>query len=130
MRADKWLWAVRVFKTRTQAGAACRGNLVKVEGQPIKPSRELREGDVLQIEKEVAVRKCRVIDFPPRRISAREADAFREDLTPPPARKGPLDFLDFPSPRRDKGQGRPTKRERRELDRWLETPGDGENPPP
>ena len=119
MRADKWLWAVRIFRTRTLAGHACRCNLVKLEGEPIKPSRVLKPGDVLKIEKEIAVRECQVLGFPPSRVSAKDVEQFRENLTPEKGPKGKLDFLDFPVAKRDRGQGRPTKRERRQLDRFV-----------
>lgn len=124
MRADKWLWAVRVFRTRTLATEACRGNLVKIDGDPIKPSRELKTGEVVEIEKEIAVRACKVLDFPAARVSAKVVDSYRENLSPEPEKGSRLDFLEFPVPRRDRGQGRPTKRERRQMDSWLGDPGE------
>jgi ribosome-associated heat shock protein Hsp15 len=118
IRADKWLWAVRIFKTRSLATEACKGNLVKIDGKAIKPSRFLKPGEIVMIEKDLAVRQARVLALPKSRVGAKEADTFREDLTPVRP-KSNLDFLQYPEPRRDRGSGRPTKRERRDLEAWL-----------
>ncbi len=99
---------------------ACRGNLVKIEGDPVKPSREVRIGETIDIEADGPVRKVRVLDLPKQRIGARLADEFRENLTPGDTGFGKFDFLDHPSLRRPRGMGRPTKRERRLLEGFFE----------
>ncbi len=119
MRIDKWLCYVRIFKTRTLASEACRGNLVKINGESVKPSREIQLDELVTIEKDVAVRKARVLALPTRRLSPKETDAYREDLTPETPPRGKFDFLNEPGPHRSRGQGRPTKKERRELDTLL-----------
>jgi ribosome-associated heat shock protein Hsp15 len=119
MRIDKWLCYVRVFKTRTLASEACRGNLVKIGGEAVKASREIVANEVISIEKDIAVRKARVLDFPPRRVSAKLVDAYREDLTEEAPPRSKFDFLNEPPRRRPSGRGRPTKKERREIDSIL-----------
>jgi len=123
MRIDKWLFFVRIFKTRSQATKACQGNLVKIDNRSVKPSRELCSREVILIEKDIAVRKARVLEFPPRRISAKEAEKYREDLTAetPPRKK--YDFLDEIQAGRGKGKGRPTKKERRQMEALSKHPG-------
>lgn len=116
MRIDKWLCYVRIFKTRTLASEACRGNLVKIDGKSIKPSREIEPNEVITIEKEIAIRKTQVLDIPSRRVSAKEAEHFRKNLTEEIPQREKFDFLDEPRPIRKRGSGRPTKKERREMD--------------
>jgi len=114
VRLDKWLWAARVFKTRSLAAAACDGGKVDVNGQAAKPAKGLRPGDVIRVslppDRHRVLKVALVGD---RRGSASVARALFEDLTPP----APLRARLAPPPRRLPGAGRPTKRERRELDR-------------
>lgn len=113
VRVDAWLWAVRVFKTRSAATAGCRAGHVRVGGDRAKAAQPLRIGDevrirILGFDRILTVRKLIV-----KRVSAAEAALCFTDLTPaPPARE-----LAPVAPRRDRGAGRPTKRDRRELDR-------------
>lgn len=123
MRIDKWLCYVRIFKTRTLASEACRGNLVKIKGDSVKPSREIQLEEVVTIEKDIAVRKARVLALPQRRVSAKEADQFRENLTEQAPPRDKFDFLNEPTPKRSRGRGRPTKKERRELDSIFHASG-------
>ena len=112
-RVDRWVWAVRVFKTRSAATAACRGGHVKVNGRAAKPATVVRVGD--RVEAKVGQRQrvlevARVID---RRVGAPVAAECLVDHSPPaPARAAPAAV-----PTRDPGTGRPTKKERRRLDR-------------
>ena len=103
VRIDKWLWAARFFKSRTLAAAACNGGKVHVNGDAAKASKTVRPGDML-----------RVTALAERRGGAADAAVLYEDLTPPPppreARPGPPAY-------RPPGAGRPTKRERRRIDR-------------
>jgi ribosome-associated heat shock protein Hsp15 len=116
MRLDKWLWAARFFRSRTLAAAACDGGKVDVNGQAAKPARTVRPGDLLHVTVPGGRRIIRVRALADRRGPAADAAVLYEDLTPPPppreARPGPL-------VRRPRGAGRPTKRERRLLDRLL-----------
>ena len=114
VRLDKWLWAARVFKTRSLAAAACDGGKVDVNGQAAKPAKGLRPGDVIHVslppDRHRVLKVALVGD---RRGSASVARALFEDLTPPAPPRARL----ASPPRRLPGAGRPTKRERRELDR-------------
>lgn len=115
MRIDKWLWAVRIYKTRTLAAAACRNGQVTIAGQPIKPSREVKIDDVALARTGDITRTLKVRDLPPQRIGAPVAPQYVEDLTPPEEyqkrRERPLEPIFY----RPKGLGRPTKKDRREM---------------
>src|SRR5262245_5498913 len=114
LRLDKWLWAARVFKTRSLAAAACDGGKVDVNEQGAKPAKALRPGDLVRVTLPMGRhRVLRVAVVGDRRGSASVARALFEDLTPPEPPRTRL----APPPRRPPGAGRPTKRERRELDR-------------
>jgi ribosome-associated heat shock protein Hsp15 len=117
VRLDKWLWAARVFKTRSQASAACDGGKVHVNEQAAKPARALRPGDTIRVT--LAQGRRRILEvaaLDDRRGSATVARALYEDLTPP---EPPRPRWAAP-PLRLPGAGRPTKRERRALDRLRE----------
>jgi len=118
MRLDQWLWAVRVFKTRTLAAGAIRAGHVHINGQPCKPAREARTGETIVARVGVLTRTVRVIAAPPSRVGAKLVGQFAEDLTPPEeyARRPKPNLL--PPMLRPKGTGRPTKRDRRDLDQW------------
>lgn len=119
-RLDKWLWAVRVFKTRAQAAAACRTEAVKVNDLPAKPAREVHAGELVTVRQGIITRTLRVLAVPASRLGAKLVPAHCEDLTPPAeyerAREQRVQHLLAGAP----GQGRPTKRERRQLDRLWE----------
>jgi ribosome-associated heat shock protein Hsp15 len=113
VRIDKWLWAARFFKSRTLAATACAGGKVEVNGQSVKASKSLRLGDRLEITLPHGKRIVRVVARAERRGSGSEAARLYEDLTPPapPRALSPRPIYRAP------GTGRPTKRERRMLDR-------------
>jgi ribosome-associated heat shock protein Hsp15 len=114
LRIDKWLWAARVFKTRGVAADACDGGKVDVNDQAAKPARGVRPGDVVRVTLPAGRRRVlRVLALDDRRGPAPAARALYEDLTPPEA---PRPWRARP-PQRAPGAGRPTKRERRDLDR-------------
>lgn len=113
VRVDKWLWAARFFKSRTLAAAACAGGKVDVNDQAIKPSRALRPGDRLVITLPRGKRIVRVAGLADRRGSGAEAALLYADLTPPPPPREARRLPVFRPP----GAGRPTKRERRMIDR-------------
>jgi ribosome-associated heat shock protein Hsp15 len=114
IRIDKWLWAARFFKTRTLAAAACDGGKVDLNDQAAKPSRILRTGDRLTITLPRGKRIVRVAALSERRGPGAEAALLYEDLTPPPP---PRELRTPPPGLRPAGAGRPTKRERRQIDR-------------
>jgi ribosome-associated heat shock protein Hsp15 len=112
-RVDAWLWAVRVFKTRSAATAACRAGHVRVNGERVKAAQTVRPGDEIRtrsggVERIVIVRRILV-----KRVGAPVAAEAMTDLTPPPPPREEVAFV----PVRDRGAGRPTKRDRREIDR-------------
>jgi ribosome-associated heat shock protein Hsp15 len=114
VRLDKWLWAARVFKTRGIAADACEGGKVDVNDQAAKPAKPVRAGDVVRVSLPQGRRRILKVAAPgERRGSATLARTLFEDLTPPEPPRTRL----APPPRREPGAGRPTKRERRILDR-------------
>jgi ribosome-associated heat shock protein Hsp15 len=116
MRLDQWLWAVRVYKSRTLAAVATKGGRVKVNGEATKPSHVTKTGELVTARVDAMTRTLRVIAAPPSRVGAKLVPQFAEDLTPPEeiAKRHDPNYL--PPAFRAKGAGRPTKRERRLLD--------------
>ena len=121
VRLDKWLWAVRVFKTRSDAADACRTNRVLVNDAYAKPSREVKVGDVISVKKMPVVYEYRVVELVSSRQPAKNVPLYAADITP----QSELDKLNVPRETifivRDRGTGRPTKKERRELDSLMDT---------
>jgi ribosome-associated heat shock protein Hsp15 len=120
VRLDKWLWAVRVFKTRSLASAACRHGHVTISGQKAKPSREVRVGDLLILLKDNLTRTFKVLQLLDHRVGAPVAREFVEDQTPASELEKARQPAFRPVDLRLKASGRPTKKERRILDRWKE----------
>ena len=112
-RVDRWLWAVRLFKTRSLATAACQGGHVRVNGAPAKPSTKVRVGDRVEARAGGDDRVLDVVAVIEKRVSAPLAADCVVDLTPP---KPDAEWV-APPLVRDRGAGRPTKRDRREIDR-------------
>ena len=116
VRIDKYLWAIRAFKTRSEATEACNGGKVKIAGANCKPSRPLRIGEVIEVRKGMAVYTYKVLAFLEKRVGAAAVPDYAENLTP----QSELDKLRAPVEtffvRRDRGAGRPTKKERRTID--------------
>ena len=113
MRIDKWLWAARAFKTRGLAATACDGGKVDVNGEAAKPAKAVRGGDRVEITIVGGRRVLKVIALSERRGPAPEARLLYDDLTPP----APPRLRQPKPPYREPGAGRPTKRERRAIDR-------------
>lgn len=111
VRIDRWLCATRLYKTRSESQQACTGGLVKLNGESVKPSRPLRTGDVVTAEAPRGLVIWQVKALAEKRLSAELAAALYEDRTPPPP---PREEVVAP---RERGTGRPTKAERRALDR-------------
>ena len=114
VRIDIWLWAVRLFKTRSLAGAACRGSKVKVNGEIVKPSKILRVGDMLDIQKDKSQITVEVLNVLKKRVSAKEAINFKREISI--ITEDRVDPLVKPV----RGEGRPTKRQRRVMDAFLD----------
>ena len=110
---DRWLWAVRITKTRPDAAAACRGGHVRVNDQPAKPATTVSPGDRVRARVNHMTRTLEVVRVIQKRVGAAEAAGCFLDHTPPPPPQPVL-----PVARRERGAGRPTKRERRVLDAW------------
>ncbi len=120
VRIDKWLWAVRLFKTRSLAAEACRGGKVKVNGAPAKAARDVRIGDLLDVQTVEFRRKVRVVGLVDKRVGAAVVPQSMEDLTPPEEFTRKTDPNFRPLNLRPKGSGRPTKKERRQMDGMAE----------
>jgi ribosome-associated heat shock protein Hsp15 len=112
VRVDRWLWAARAFRSRTLAADACDGGKIAVNGARAKPHKLLRPGDLVAVSTPSGERRLKVVGIAERRGPASQARTLYEDLTPP---RPPAEKSFF---RRERGSGRPTKRERRQLDRW------------
>jgi ribosome-associated heat shock protein Hsp15 len=116
LRIDKWLWAVRLFKTRSIASEACRSGKVKLGDQPVKPSHVVRQGDEINLWFPPVLRTVKVIELTSNRVSAKLVSGFLLDLTPDSEyeklrlkKEAGFEF-------RPAGLGRPTKRQRREIE--------------
>lgn len=120
VRIDKWLWSVRIFKSRTLATDACKSGKVKIEGSNVKPSYMLQREEVVHVHKNGFNLQFKVLDLIQKRVSAPLAQACYDDLTPEEELNKYNDWYvgKGASERRDKGAGRPTKKERRSIDRF------------
>lgn len=119
-RYDKYLWAVRLFKTRSMASDACRNGRVQIEGTNIKPSRTAAREEIFTLRRPPALLTFRVKEIPPSRVGAKLVNLYLEDLTPEEEREKLNIRLTDRTGLRPRGTGRPTKRERRDLDRMRE----------
>lgn len=119
MRLDQWLWCVRVYKSRSVAVEAIRAGHVRIGDAVPKPAREVHPGETVSARVGDRVRILRALGAPRSRVAAKDVPAYAEDLTPAPdpAEKRMLEAL--PVPVRPRGAGRPTKRERRQLDEYF-----------
>ncbi|MFD2726200.1 RNA-binding S4 domain-containing protein [Hyunsoonleella rubra] len=116
MRIDKYLWCTRYYKTRTLATTACKKGQVKVNDDVVKPSREVYPQDRIELRKTQINYKLKVNDIPPNRVSAKLVDIYRTDLTPKEAFEA-KELLKYSKDYyRKKGTGRPTKKDRRDID--------------
>ena len=116
LRIDKYLWAIRVFKTRTLATEACKAGRVKLDGQNIKPSHEVKVGEVYGISKGGERKVVRVTGLLENRMDAKSVINFFADETPVEQTNQYKSMFHAPVLKRDRGTGRPTKRDRREID--------------
>jgi ribosome-associated heat shock protein Hsp15 len=128
VRVDKWLWSVRIFKTRSRAGEACKSNKVKVNGEIAKPSTSLQVDDRVGVRKDGFDLEFKVLQLIEKRVSAPLAQACYQDLTPEEELQKFQDWYVGKSGKefRERGAGRPTKKERRTIERfkWEQYDGD------
>ncbi|MAC64062.1 MAG: RNA-binding protein [Flavobacteriaceae bacterium] len=129
MRVDKFLWSVRYFKTRSIATNACKQGKVKMNGSNMKPSKEVFPGDRLLVRKNQIDYQLEVLDLPPSRVGAKLVTIYIQDHTPKEAFEK-LDLLLLKYSKeyyRKKGTGRPTKKDRRDIEDLFDNAGDTEN---
>ncbi len=118
VRIDKWLWAVRIYKTRSMAADACNKSRVFINGAVVKPSRTIKPGDIVEVKKNPVLYRYKVLAHLSKRVGPKLVDTYIEDLTPEQEIiKLDLTRIDITG-QRDRGTGRPTKKERRLLDNW------------
>ena len=120
VRMDKWLWAARLFKTRSLAADTIKGGKVKIDGNPVKPSREVKEGDVIQVQIEQLHKVVQVKTVIKNRVSAKQVPEVYNDLTPKEEYER-IEFMRaYKAEWRDRGAGRPTKKERRMIEKMKD----------
>lgn len=124
MRIDKYLWSIRVYKTRSIAADACKKNRISINEISVKSSRVVKVDETIRVRKDQIYYDYKVLDIPKSRVGAKLVNDFRIDVT----KKEELDKLDqirhSSNHYRDRGTGRPTKRDRRELDTYFEKDDD------
>ncbi len=120
VRIDKWLWAVRLFKTRSIAIDACKKGRITIKGVTIKPSRMIKVGDVIQVRRPPVTYSFEVLALTERRMGAKLVPEFMKNVTP----QSEMDILELSKASgyvgRARGLGRPTKKDRRELEQFSE----------
>lgn len=121
MRIDKYLWCIRLFKTRNMASEACKKGLVKIDDKKLKSSKEIFGNEEITVRKNQVNYKIKVLDIPKSRVGAKLVDLYRKDLTPL-QEINKLDLLNYTKDYyRKKGMGRPTKKDRRDIDDYYTT---------
>lgn len=120
MRIDKYLWCVRYYKTRSIATKACKKGRIKVNGSVVKPSREVYALDKIELRKDQIIYKLTVNDLPPNRVGAKLVDIYRIDTTPKEAFQAKALLKYSKDYYRKKGTGRPTKKDRRDIDGFYD----------
>jgi ribosome-associated heat shock protein Hsp15 len=120
VRIDKFLWAVRLYKTRSLASDSCRMGRIMVNNAGIKPSRTISENDILTVKKPPVTFTYRVLATTENRLPAKMVQNYLEDITPAGEKEKLEMSRAIPAPSRQRGTGRPTKKERRDIDRWID----------
>lgn len=119
VRLDKWLWAVRLFKTRVLATEACKAGFVKLDGRALKASYAPKVGDIFTVRVAKVVRTVEVVDLLEKRVGAQLVFKYMNDLTPLEVLQVAREARRTLLPRRERGSGRPTKKERRDQDKFI-----------
>ena len=120
MRVDKYLWTVRLYKTRSLATKECKQNHVIVKNEIVKPSRLLNINDEIILKKGPILFTYKVIDFPKSRVGAKLVELYVKDITPEEEQNKLELIREANRAQRDKGLGRPTKKERRDINKYFE----------
>jgi len=120
IRIDKFLWSVRIFKTRTIAAEECMRGRVLINNMPAKPSRNITKGEIIAVRKLPVIYTYRVIEPVANRLPAKLVANYIEDLTPGEEKEKLILSRQVLTSYREKGTGRPTKKERRSLDRFID----------
>lgn len=120
IRIDKWLWAVRLYKTRSLASEACKKGKVLVQNVQVKPSRVVKVGDIIQIKRNPVLYSFKVLALAQNRMNAKLVPEFMENVTTPDQ----LELIELgkiaSQTGRARGTGRPTKKERRDMEDFFE----------
>ncbi|WP_165730420.1 RNA-binding S4 domain-containing protein [Polaribacter sp. 20A6] len=120
MRIDKYLWCIRVFKTRSLASTACKKGQVKIDNKSLKPSKEVFGDELIFVRKNQINYQIKVLDLPESRVGAKIVDLYRKDVTPKEEFEK-TELLKYAKDYyRKKGTGRPTKKDRRDIDDYQE----------
>ena len=126
MRIDKYLWCIRLFKTRSIATDACKKGHVKIDETNLKPSKEVFGSEEITVRKNQINYKIRVLDIPPNRVGAKLVDLYRKDLTPKEEFEK-TELLKYSKDYyRKKGTGRPTKKDRRDIEDYYDDSNENE----
>ena len=126
IRIDKWLWAVRLYKSRSLATQACLAGHVKMDGHNVKPAREVRAGDVISARTGFVQRTVRIVAVLEKRVGAKLVDEYLEDLTPAEEYEKARQHCAQPVVKYPRGWGRPTKKNRRELEGFRRRQGEAD----
>ncbi len=133
VRIDKFLWSVRLYKTRSQAAQACQGGQVKVNGQGVKPAHPVKVGDIITASRTGWLKTIKVIGLLEKRVGAARLEEFIEDLTPPEEYQRAREIREakelatrHQESLKHKKQARPTKRDRRQMESWFKMHVDSE----
>ena len=115
IRIDKWLWTVRLYKTRSQAADACKGGKVKIDNNSVKASRDVKVGDIIEVQLQTIKRKVKIIKVIKNRVAAKLVPDLLQDLTPIEEYEKLEMMKQLNTEKRDRGVGRPTKKDRRTI---------------
>ncbi|HCY97643.1 MAG TPA: RNA-binding protein [Polaribacter sp.] len=120
MRIDKYLWCIRIFKTRSIATTACKKGQVKIDSKSVKPSRDIFGGELIVIRKNQINYQIKALALPESRVGAKLVDQYKKDVTPKEEFEK-MELLKYSKDYyREKGAGRPTKKDRRDIDDYQE----------
>ena len=121
LRIDKYLWCIRFYKSRSLAGQACKKGHVRIKGQIVKSSREVYDGDLLQIRKNQMEYVIQILGLPSSRLGAKLVEQYAKDITPDEVREAREEIAQQQAMSRVDGGGRPRKKNRRDLEDFLES---------
>lgn len=127
MRIDKYLWSIRLYKTRSIATEACKKGHVKLDEKPCKPSKEVYGNECISLRKNQINYKIEVLDIPDSRVGAKLVDLYRKDITPKEEFEKTALLKYSKDYYRKKGTGRPTKKDRRDIEDYYDSSSETEN---